>query len=161
MKVGCRFASYPVGSVARERYVAEIVYARRMSPDEQAEAQETLALLRQMVKNLDVSELTDEGRELILSEWPLAEHEKPESVDLVGGLMAMTGLTVPGDMEPRLFLCLQAAKTVGLAIQEGLPGAELLADELLRRCGFDDAQIEKLLGEMVAQAPAPEAQSLN
>ncbi len=132
-----------------------------MSPDEQAEAQATLAILRQMVKNLDVSGLTDEGRELILSEWPVAEDEKPKSVDLGGGLMAMTSLIDAGDMEPRLFLCLQAAKTVGLAVQMGLPGAELLADELLRRCGFDHARIEKLLGEMVAQAPTPEARDLN
>ena len=128
------------------------------SEQKTTESPETLMMLRQMVERLDIPAFSPEDLQVIESSLKFQKDES-KTISLGGGLMAKVSFTDPGDTEPRLFLCMETAKAVGLAIKLGLSGADLVAQQLLRRCGVEETRIEEIIGEL--KRPAPGDQELN
>lgn len=132
-----------------------------MEPADQAAELEALAMLRLLRERLDVSGLSAEDRQTVATWW--SEAGEPKRTEFsIGTVSGVAMLTVPpDDLDPRVAVCAMAVRTFASAIESGVPGAELETDELLRACGFDDDDVEQILGEMVARAPLPAPETLN
>ncbi len=137
-----------------------------MSAPDRADELDALATLRMLREHLDVSAFSAEDR-LALSEWWATAGEKAE--DLKPKTVAVEGITAaamfydPNEegLEPHLIPAALAMRAFNSAIQLGLPGAEHLAEEFLRDCGFDRSLAREMLLQMVAGAPPPDVETLN
>ncbi len=137
-----------------------------MSSSDQADELEALATLRLLRSHVDVSEFSAEDREA-LSEWwaaieKSADRLEPKTVPFAGfTVAAMLYDPAKEGLEPRLIPVALAIRAFGSAIDQGLPGAEHLAEEFLRDCGFDEASARRMLLQMVSRAPLPDLETLN
>lgn len=123
---------------------------------------ETLATLRMMCEQLDVTRLSTEDRETVGKWWATFEEPKPTEVSFGGSLSGLVfPVFDPGDLDPHLAPCALAIRVCASAIESGLPGAEHVAEELLRKCGFDDDAAKEILREMISRAPPPDPEALN
>ena len=127
-----------------------------------AAEREALATLRMMCEQLDVTRLSTEDRETVGKWWATFEEPKPTEVSFSGSLSGLVfPIFDPGDLEPHLVPCALAIQVCASAIESGLPGAEHVAEELLRKCGFDDDAAQEILREMVSRALLPDPEALN
>lgn len=138
-----------------------------MSSSDPADEQDALATLRLLQAHVDVSKLAAEDREALAAWWTAIEATadrllEPKTVSFAG-FTAAAMLYDPAEegLEPRLIPTALAIRAFDSAISHGLPGAEHLAEELLRKCGFDEAAARQILLQMVSQAPQPDPETLN
>ncbi len=137
-----------------------------MSDHDPADELDALASLRLLREQLDVSELSAADREA-LSEWWTAvdasgDKLEPEPFSF-GGLSGAAMLYDPAreGLEPHLIPVALALRAFDTAISQGLPGAEHLAEELLRKSGFDRASARQIILQMASRAPLPDPETLN
>ncbi len=137
-----------------------------MSSSNQADEQDALATLNLLRNHVDVTGLSAEDREALTEWWTAVEESneklEPEVVSFAGSTVA-TMLYDPSKegLEPRLIPIALAIRAFDSAIGQGLPGAEHLAEEFLRECGFDEVSARQMLLQMVSRAPLPDLDTLN
>ena len=131
-----------------------------------ADEQDALATLRMLRRQIDVSMLSAEDREALVA-WLATVDLSDESLEprtsSFAGLTATAMLYDPSreGLEPHLIPCALALRAFSSGISQGLPGAEHVAEEFLRDCGFDEATARQLLEQMVARAPQTPPETLN
>ncbi len=87
---------------------------------------------------------------------------EPQAVSFAGYSMAtMSYDPAEEGLEPHLIPAALAIRTFDTAINQGLPGAEHLAEAFLRDCGFDEAAARQMVLLMVSPAPLPDHETLN
>lgn len=129
--------------------------------DDDAHALETLKLLRDQ---LHVTDLSDEDRKTLARWWTTYEMGEPKELSRGG---ATLGLVFPVldpntlGVEPHLVPCALAFKVFAMVIEQGVPGAEHLAEGFLQDCGYDETEIRDILQEMLSRAPLPSPETLN
>ena len=137
-----------------------------MSSNDPADNQDALATLNLLRNHVDVSGLTTEDLETLTAWWTGVEESneqlEPKVVSFAGSTVA-TMLYDPSKegLEPRLIPVALAIRAFDTAISQGLPGAEHLTEEFLRKCGFDEVSARQMLLRMVARAPLPDRGTLN
>jgi hypothetical protein len=133
-------------------------------PNEAEEAAEAVEALKLLCEHLDVAGLSDEDRKTMARWWITFEMGEPKEFSLGE---AVSGLAFPLfdpntlGVEPRLVPCAMAFKAFAMVIEQGVPGAEHIAEGFLRDCGFNEAEIQNILQEMVSRAPLPSPETLN